>query len=316
MPQAIRPVDTSRVHATERVGYWSHALSTLCGDLKADPFGNKTIDGHIDHGSVGRLQLCSIEVSRHRVALPIEWTKFAPHDVVKILFQTQGTSLFEQDRNQVSLSPGDCFAYDVSRPHVITSPALSKHEVVIIPKKLLQERGVSPDRLHARWISARTGAARLAHEFMVSTMKEIGTLSPASELGVSEALLNMLLLPFPVPMNPENDVTALSALKKRVKAYIDSCLEDPDLNVEQISAALGCSKRYLHMAFQREEISISEYMWQARLSQCRAELETVKIDRKSVTEIAFSWGFSSSSHFSRSFKQKYGISPSSLTKIR
>lgn len=316
MPAAITPIDTSRVHAAERVGYWSHALSTLCGDLRADPFGNNTIDGHIDHGSVGRLQLCSIEVSRHRVALPVEYTKLAPHDVVKILFQTHGTSLFEQDRNQISLSPGDCFAYDVSRPHVITSPALTKHQVVIIPKKLLQERGISPDRLHARWVSARTGAARLAHELMISTMKEIGTLSPASELGISEALLNILLLPFPVPTDRENDATALSALKRRVITYIDSCLEDSDLDIDQISTALTCSKRYLHMAFKHEEISISEYIWQARLSKCRSELESVKLNKKSLTEIAFSWGFSSSSHFSRSFKQKYGVSPSSLTKAR
>lgn len=316
MPQAIRPIDTSRVHAAERVGYWSNALRSLCGDLKADPFGNKTIDGHIDHGSIGRLQLCSIEVSRHRVALPIEWTLVAPHDVVKIVFQTQGTSVFEQDRNQISLSPGDCFAYDVSRPHMITSPALTKHEVVIIPKMLLEERGISSDRLNARWISARTGAARLAHDFMISTMKEIGTLSPASELGISEALLNILLLPFPVLVSTNNDITSLGSLKKRAKIYIDSRLDDPDLDVDRISAALECSKRYLHMAFKHEDISISEYMWQARLVKCRLELENSTRGEKSITDIAFSWGFSSSSHFSRSFKQKYGMSPSRLSKIR
>jgi AraC family transcriptional activator of tynA and feaB len=37
--------------------------------------------------------------------------------------------------------PGDCLAYDVSCPHTIVSPALTRHEVVIVPKELLQERG-------------------------------------------------------------------------------------------------------------------------------------------------------------------------------
>ena len=312
MRQSLKPVDTSQVQAAERTGFWSNALSTLCGGLRADPFGNKTIDGHIDHGSIGRLQLCRIEVSRNRVALPASWVGFAPHDVVKILFQTQGTSLFEQDGNQVNLGPGDCFAYDVSRPHVITSPALTKHEVVIIPKLVLQQRGVALDRLNARWTSARTGAARLAHELVVSTMKEIGTLSPDSEFGVSEALLDILLLPFPVPANSAGDSSALAALNRRAKRYISEHLKDPDLNIDQIAAALECSKRYLHMSFKHEEISVSEYIWRARLDKCRLELGGAKSLRKSVTDIAFSWGFSSSSHFCRLFKQKYGVTPSAI----
>jgi AraC-like DNA-binding protein len=32
----------------------------------------------------------------------------------------------------------------------------------------------------------------------------------------------------------------------------------------------------------------------------------------SLTELAFAWGFSSSSHFSRSFKRRFGLSPSAL----
>jgi len=30
---------------------------------------------------------------------------------------------------------------------------------------------------------------------------------------------------------------------------------------------------------------------------------------RNITEIAFFWGFSDSSHFSRSFKQQFGVSP-------
>ena len=205
MSQTLMSLDTSRVAAAERSAYWARALSTLCGDLRADPFGNKTLDGHIDHGCIGRLRLCRIEVSRHRVALPAARTGAAPHDVVKILFQTQGTSVFEQGGRRIALVPGDCFAYDVSRPHTIASPALTSHDVAIIPRKLLAQRGVSPDRLHARCLSARAGAARLAHDFLVATMAEIGTLSADSEAGVSEALLDLLLLPFCAAAAPEGD---------------------------------------------------------------------------------------------------------------
>ena len=45
--------------------------------------------------------------------------------------------------------PGDCLAYDVSCPHTIVSPSLTRHEVVIVPKELLQERGFRTAKMSA-----------------------------------------------------------------------------------------------------------------------------------------------------------------------
>ena len=37
-------------------------------------------------------------------------------------------------------------------------------------------------------------------------------------------------------------------------------------------------------------------------------------DLKTITDVAFSWGFSSSSHFSRVFRKYFGVVPSSIHK--
>ena len=37
---------------------------------------------------------------------------------------------------------------------------------------------------------------------------------------------------------------------------------------------------------------------------------------KTITDVAFSWGFSSSSHFSRVFRNYFGIAPSSIHKTQ
>jgi len=62
--------------------------------------------------------------------------------------------------------PGDCLAYDVSCPHTIVSPALTRHEVVIVPKELLQERGFRSAKMSACKLSARTGTGRIAYNFV------------------------------------------------------------------------------------------------------------------------------------------------------
>jgi AraC-like DNA-binding protein len=98
----------------------------------------------------------------------------------------------------------------------------------------------------------------------------------------------------------------------RAQAYIREHLRDPDLSIDRISAALGCTKRYLHMLFSERGMTVSDYIWSARLQHCRQELETHA--GKTITDVAFSWGFSSSSHFSRVFRKCYGVVPSAIHK--
>jgi AraC-like DNA-binding protein len=59
-------------------------------------------------------------------------------------------------------------------------------------------------------------------------------------------------------------------------------------------------------------MTVSDYLWRARLLHCRQELETQ--NGKTITDVAFSWGFSSSSHFSRVFRKHFGFVPSAIHK--
>jgi AraC-like DNA-binding protein len=104
------------------------------------------------------------------------------------------------------------------------------------------------------------------------------------------------------------------AMYIRAQAFIREHLRDPELCIDQISAALGCTKRYLHMLFSDRGMTVSDYIWHVRLQNCRHELETHT--GKTVTDVAFSWGFSSSSHFSRVFRKYFGVVPSSIHKAQ
>lgn len=51
------------------------------------------------------------------------------------------------------------------------------------------------------------------------------------------------------------------------------------------------------------------YIWHRRLERIRHDLANPALAGTSITEIAFGRGFSSSTHFSRSFRESYGVSP-------
>jgi transcriptional regulator GlxA family with amidase domain len=54
---------------------------------------------------------------------------------------------------------------------------------------------------------------------------------------------------------------------------------------------------------------LSRMIWQQRLTACRRELADASMAHRSVSDIAFSWGFNEAAHFSRSFREQFGLSP-------
>ena len=95
----------------------------------------------------------------------------------------------------------------------------------------------------------------------------------------------------------------------RILEYLNANLQDPDLTPNAIAAAHGISTRYLSKLFECQGVSVTRYILDRRLDRCRTELEDACSAHKQITEIAFYWGFSSASHFSRTFKERYGMTP-------
>ena len=89
------------------------------------------------------------------------------------------------------------------------------------------------------------------------------------------------------------DASLRELTRDRVKRYIDVNLDDPLLSLDRVAAAIGCTKRYLHKLFDGEAETLNAYIWQTRLQRIRHDLADPALKDCSITEIAFSRGFSS-----------------------
>lgn len=309
MSDTVHSLSTAGLGPRKQVQFWTDALTDLCGRFSVDPLEASTLEARINYTTVSKLKLCQIEVSQHRIAHAATPSHNSEHPFIKILFQTCGVSYFEQNGCQIQVKPGDCLAYDVSSPHTIVSPSLTRHEVVIVPKELLRERGFHFGKMSACKLSALNGTGRIAHDFVHAAFDEATRLSANSAATVADSLIDLLLLPLR-EADTTFDRAGPEAMYVRAQGFIREHLRDPDLSIDRISAALGCTKRYLHMIFSERGMTVSDYIWRARLQHCRQELETHA--GKTITDVAFSWGFSSSSHFSRVFRKCYGVAPSAI----
>ena len=90
------------------------------------------------------------------------------------------------------------------------------------------------------------------------------------------------------------------------KRYVGLHLADPDLTPETAASALKISVRLLNLLFEPGGTTFTDYVVKRRLEECRAALET---GERSVTDIAFAWGFNSLATFFRRFREAYGMTP-------
>ena len=148
----------------------------------------------------------------------------------------------------------------------------------------------------------------------------------ASETGerVSTVLLDVLVTladPMPDGAVSMQDATIQDAathdmrrgaLVRRIRAFIDSHLGDPELTPAAVAAAHHISLRYLHKLFEPERHGVAGLIRQQRLERCRHDLlDPAQVDRP-VAGIAARWGFSSAAHFSRVFREAYGLPPAAF----
>jgi AraC family transcriptional activator of tynA and feaB len=98
----------------------------------------------------------------------------------------------------------------------------------------------------------------------------------------------------------------------RLKSMIDARINDPALRPADVAAAAGISVRYANALLAEENTSVERYILHRRLEHCRRALEDPLQAHRMIGDIAFSWGFSDLSHFSRRFRAQFGMAPGEL----
>lgn len=96
---------------------------------------------------------------------------------------------------------------------------------------------------------------------------------------------------------------------ERIQTFALTNLTNPGLSVTMIAERLNMSPRYVHSAFEDTKWTAKSWIKHRRLLECRKAIRSPSMTGRTLTEIAYSWGFSDFSHFSRCYKAKFGCSP-------
>jgi len=310
MAHSLTEVSTDTVPPRDRLHLWGDAVWRLIGGLESDAFGDEAFAGHITSGQAGYVNLCQLDVSRHRVVRTPSLIRGSDRAYIKVVAQLEGRACFEQNGRHVWLSPGEWSVYDTTRAYAVSNPEAVRQMVLMIPKEQLPERKLRLDDLMVQRFSGTTGVSRLAWDTMRAAFTELPTMSDAAADGVADVITHLVQLSLLERNGQQSSLSQREALRDRMAQYIDRHLGDPGLTIDRIAQALNCSKRHLYNAVADEEETLAAMIQRRRLDACLRDLRHPAQAQRSVTDIALSWGFASSAHFSRAFRAHVGCSPS------
>lgn len=100
-----------------------------------------------------------------------------------------------------------------------------------------------------------------------------------------------------------------ATLSLRITRYMRAHLAERDLSAARIAAAHDISVRHLYTVLARSGIALGDWIRSHRLAECKRELAGPEGRARTIAAVGRSWGFVDATHFSKVFKQAYGISP-------
>lgn len=304
-----RVLTTDDVDAGDRMAFWNEAVSDTyvrlsCGAPAHDVTGEIRID------SLATLELSRVTATAQHVCRTPSLIAQTAEDFFLVSIQTSGVGRISQDGRTAVLHPGDFCLYDSTRPYELRFDAEFQQYVLMLPGPTLRSQLRDTPELTARGIRGSRGAGHLMIEMIRTLAADIEVLEPTAAAAVAQSVEHIVVAglsslaetaPAPEP--------SLAARREQVKAIAMARLSDPGLTVAAIAAALHTSVSTLHRAFADEPCSIAEWIWARRLDAVRTELCDPAQRHRTISDLAFSWGFVDASHFSRAFRARFGCAP-------
>jgi AraC-like DNA-binding protein len=93
---------------------------------------------------------------------------------------------------------------------------------------------------------------------------------------------------------------------------IESRSSDPNLNAITVAEMLGVTPRYVHLLLEETGKSFTHHVLERRLERAAALLRDPRWRYRKIADIAAEAGFADLSYFNRTFRRRFGATPSAM----
>lgn len=237
-------------------------------------------------------------------------------DDLILVRQTRGQMRFQQGDRVVNLEPGEMTLVE---PRVAYHARLAPGNCLLLtkfPRRSMIERVGRIDQFVARKLTADFGQTGLLSDFLRVLPAHVEALS-ATAAQVSNQLLDLLAAGLWQVGGDEIPRVASSRglLKMQLRAVIERSVHDHTIDAKAIAKSVGIGLRYANAILSEDDTSVGRLLQARRLEHCRRALADPLKTHRSISDIAYSLGFTDMTHFGRRFRQAFGMLPSDYRRL-
>ncbi len=236
------------------------------------------------------------------------------NDTLILHIASCAASTFQLGRD-IAVPAGDAIVLSNSNVGHFTFAGEQSVLALNVPRVVLKSALRDPDAVFTRTVPKENEALRLLRGFVGAIACQPAFTDPeVQRLAVAHAHDLMALA-----LGATRDAAEIArtrgvrAARLHVaKAFVASHLGKSGLSAATVAAHLGVTPRYVHMLFELEGMSFTEFVLLERLERAYRMLGAPRHAGEMISAIAYAVGFSDLSHFNRSFRRRYGRTPSDV----
>jgi len=302
---------TMDVHPRDRFDYWHDVACKNIAGHSSKPASRQAFEAQIESGSIADMGLILFENSPMTVTRTARHIAQSESDSIFVCQQVRGSVALEQSGRQITLQAGDLTLIDPLLPYFARFSGVSKLLVLKVPRPDLRARVGETREMVAIPISGCDPRFGSTSSFVAMLPRIDGSITCAAEEMAKDQALDViawsLLNAAALPKSRVSAARSIALLN--VRTAIETRLCNPALDPQTVAEAAGISVRYANALLAEQSTSITRLIRTRRLMRCQVALEDPLQAHRTIGDIAYGWGFSDMTHFGRSFKAMYGVSP-------
>lgn len=284
---------------------WNQHIQQVCGHFEADFQGaGQLFIGDVESYLLGKIEVAFIRSNANKIIRYADQPDRVSQRFCFLILQYSGRMLLKYQDQTIQLNEGDIALLDPEQDISMYPQGLFSHLSIHLSKDKLFKRGIHQEYFGR--LNTQNMSGFMLRNLLSNMSAENIRLWYANQDGEAfeDAIIPLIK---PTILYPNLDHQ--NQFKIKIERFIVEHLTHPNLSPKMIAENMGVSLRHLYRFFEETQQSIHGYIQQKRLEKIAFELKDQKNKHASITEIAGRWGFSDSSHFSKTFKKYYQVTP-------
>ncbi|NMO50676.1 helix-turn-helix domain-containing protein [Actinoplanes sp. TBRC 11911] len=309
--------DLALIPPSDRVEQWFEILSTtyLAFGIAMVPGRPQDFDAKVRKHAMGAMSLIRTSALPHRGRRTRHHVVTSTRDVIGLNFVESGRLGLDLNGERVVLGPGDVMIWDGNATGYFEVLEPVVKTTLIVPRSLAATALPSYRESYIQLLPPGHQPTRSLSQVLFTLNEQL----PAMATGARQAsaqLVTELLKPLDRLRGGDvakPDRWPAYQLRERALGYIDTNLHDAKLSPVTIAAAHQVSVRTLYAAVDGLGMTLGAYIRHRRLARSYDDL---LFGSDPVAVIASRCGFGSPAHFSRLFRDRYGLTPTTVRRQR